>query len=90
MKASILLVAMVLGGCQLTRSDELAADAQACQSAGLREGTREMEQCRASKDAYRQGLANSYIMRQQEAPLILPTQRQAITCNHSPNQTVCN
>lgn len=53
MKRAVLL-ALLLGGCDVTASQERATDANICAGYGFREGTAEFAQCRMARDQQRQ------------------------------------
>ncbi len=53
-KKSVLLVSLLLGGCDITASQERATDANICTNYGFKPGTNEFAQCRMSRDQQRQ------------------------------------
>lgn len=66
--AIIVMLSGMLAGCQLTRSDELRADADACRSYGFKDGTSEMANCRMQRDTQRGAIASQYLSRRAAEP----------------------
>lgn len=78
MKARLLctmLLMPVLGGCLLTRSDELKADADQCRAYGFRDGTPEMANCRMRQDQQRQAAVGAAIQQMNQN-----NQRPEVNC----------
>ena len=69
---------VTLGGCLMTRSDELRADADLCRSYGFRDGSQEMANCRMQRDQQRQALVGQIIANQNQPS------RSATTCTTGP------
>lgn len=94
MKRAILL-ALLLGGCDVTASQERATDANVCAGYGFRDGTAEFAQCRMSRDQQRQAAGMAAIEqinrnnRENAAAMERSLAQPTINCtaNTSGNQT---
>jgi hypothetical protein len=81
------LLALLLGGCDLTASQERETDANICTNYGFRPGTTEFAQCQMSRDQQRQANNRALIEQiarnnQQPAYQVVPapTARPAVNC----------
>jgi hypothetical protein len=93
MKRIVVLLALLVGGCDLTASQERAtaerADDAGCLSYGLKYGSPEYAQCRLSKDQQRQAkqaavlrqvIRNNQETANQLQPAPVPTVRPSVNC----------
>jgi hypothetical protein len=85
----VVVLSGVLAGCQLTRSDELRADADACRSYGFKDGTPELANCRMQQDTQRRAIVGDYLARRAaeppayqvvQPPVLQTPTRQPVNC----------
>lgn len=91
----VLPIGLALTGCQLTRSQELQADADLCRSYGFRDGSQEMANCRMQRDQQRSAALQGYLDRQpRQQPIQVVQPRPSVSCTSVNNggivSTNCN